>query len=563
MLRTRRTALALAALALADLGSAALGARSALASSYTVAVCGETSTVGEWLRSEPEPEHVEVHDLCPVPPPHTGEAEPEGLYVASVKGATSTATNGTSGSWSFKVPSGLTITGFSASVILHSGGEPQWHPELRTASALLTKSTATSTWSGLSTDEIELVARCVVEPPASGCRDGATEHLLVADLLDPSVTIADPTAPALSSVGGALWSEPYAEGTLAASFDAEDGLVGVRRAALSVDGSAPLASKNYACEENEHVAGAYTKVDPCPDSVEGSLSLDTSSLSDGPHTVKLTIEDAAGNLASSEHAITVDNHGPPAPEHLSATETQPSTLTYEASWSDPPSPPAPIAEARVMWCAQSTGACAAPEQVMGTSTPITFSSPGPWTIYVQLVDTRGHAGAYGTLAVDVPSPPETTSTTTTTTTSGALAGTTTTTSTTSIHTSTTQTSRAKLTVSGVREGSKLRVSAGVPGARNGARVKLSAHIKRRGGKEVESCVADATVKDGRASVTFRLDRGGSRAAIVVVRARFGEEQAKASATTLKKAPRRGRASRRRRRARVARCVRPHRRRRRA
>src|SRR6185503_15232410 len=53
----------------------------------------------------------------------------------------------------------------------------------------------------------------------------------------------------------------------------------------------------------------FTMRRPCHD-VTGGLSLDTGALSDGRHTIRVVATDAAGNAASRDHVIDVDNTPP-------------------------------------------------------------------------------------------------------------------------------------------------------------------------------------------------------------------------------------------------------------
>jgi Bacterial Ig-like domain len=77
----------------------------------------------------------------------------------------------------------------------------------------------------------------------------------------------------------------------------------------------------------------FTFAQPCPSSTgTQTLSLPTTQLSDGKHTLTLIATDAAGNqstIASEE--ITVDNSAPPAPGGLAATPTPTGSSTSGSS----------------------------------------------------------------------------------------------------------------------------------------------------------------------------------------------------------------------------------------
>ncbi|MHB8492181.1 MAG: hypothetical protein ACYDA6_08245 [Solirubrobacteraceae bacterium] len=291
-------------------------------------------------------------------------------------------------------------------------------------------------------------------------------------------------------------------------------------------------------------------IDPCPDEPSGETALNTETLADGNHTVTLTAEDPAANSATSEaHTIAVDNHGPSAPEAFAAEATNPATFSYHVTWRDPSqADPAPITQTLVRLCARTTGACTAPQEATGTSATVGFPSPGPWSIEVALVDEDGKMSPYATLPIEVPAPPVETTSTTTTTQSTATATTTHTTTTHTTTTTTHTTTTVRLAVAGVQSGGVLTISASVPGARDGARIKLSAHI-RHDGHEVQSCTADASVHHGRAEAHFRLSRaadGGDS----TVRALYDGHAVRATATRERATRRELRILRRRRMARA-------------
>ncbi|MHB8491176.1 MAG: hypothetical protein ACYDA6_03035, partial [Solirubrobacteraceae bacterium] len=137
-------------------------APAASAGTYTVLDCGESASIGNWVPSDSETAHLTVGNTCPAPR-GTGR---EGLYMTPILEAATGAPNGASAAWTVAVPSGLAITGFSSpGMLLHSNGEAQWHPQLRTASGLLEETGAVRTFQGLATNKIELVVRCMVEVP--------------------------------------------------------------------------------------------------------------------------------------------------------------------------------------------------------------------------------------------------------------------------------------------------------------------------------------------------------------------------------------------------------------
>jgi hypothetical protein len=124
------------------------------------------------------------------------------------------------------------------------------------------------------------------------------------------------------------------------------------------------------------------------------LTLPTTGLSDGTHTLALVATDAAGNQSAvASEQITVENSAPPPPVGLSATATQAGGSTFTATWSDPAGQVAPITGALYQVCpASGSGSCSAPAPAPAAG-PATVTVPGPgsWSIAVWLTNAAGNA----------------------------------------------------------------------------------------------------------------------------------------------------------------------------
>ena len=102
-------------------------------------------------------------------------------------------------------------------------------------------------------------------------------------------------------------------GEQSVSFDAADGQSGVYGGSLVVDGhtvvSQVLDSDEGRCRSlgvTSDGQRSFEYAQPCPLSLSASLTLDTSTLAPGPHTLELVVEDAAGNQTIGyDGAITV------------------------------------------------------------------------------------------------------------------------------------------------------------------------------------------------------------------------------------------------------------------
>lgn len=115
--------------------------------------------------------------------------------------------------------------------------------------------------------------------------------------------LRDPSPPSVANVGGSLATATgTATGTLTATFDTADVGGGVYRTIAEVDGtpvSADVPIGHPSCADaNPASADPYEFLvaAPCPANVTGmSVAIDTTKLPDGPHTINVVVEDAAGN----------------------------------------------------------------------------------------------------------------------------------------------------------------------------------------------------------------------------------------------------------------------------
>jgi len=224
-------------------------------------------------------------------------------------------------SWTFDAPRGTTIDHADISVRLYRYGgaaSDRWGVGLgdETGSYLLGgigQSPLTSGGRG-SYFSVPVASRTslrlgVVCANSSGCSVHSTDVASAGysrartDLYGARVRISDPSAATISNQSGPLWtSSGWLSGKQTISFSAIDN-VGVARSAASI--GALSVGSGASCD--------YARPAPCPLSDDFSALFDTSELADGPHTLILTALDAAGNRASVDHQVLVDNHAPGAP----------------------------------------------------------------------------------------------------------------------------------------------------------------------------------------------------------------------------------------------------------
>lgn len=111
------------------------------------------------------------------------------------------------------------------------------------------------------------------------------------------ITLVDPSLPTFTSVDGAGWSSTPTDGVLPIDYGVADTGAGVSTVQFEVDGIEQAADAS-SCSIGEPV--------PCPLSRSGHFMLDTTRLSEGPHTITLIAKDAAGNsTAAADKQLTI------------------------------------------------------------------------------------------------------------------------------------------------------------------------------------------------------------------------------------------------------------------
>lgn len=118
-------------------------------------------------------------------------------------------------------------------------------------------------------------------------------------------TLRDPQPPVVTQVAGRLISATTHAGVEQLSFNAADSVSGVYRSILEVDGKVVRAAVISANDGRCADAGVdpatpyeFMYREPCPKSLQHDYALDTRTLTDGTHNVRLSVEDASGNRSS-------------------------------------------------------------------------------------------------------------------------------------------------------------------------------------------------------------------------------------------------------------------------
>jgi hypothetical protein len=323
--------------ALAALAVAALVATSpppALAGTYTVHTCstptGTPTGMGGWTSSA----------SVPVVGRDNGSATPcssPGSSFTLQFGATGLpVTSGSWIAWSFTAPTGTSIDSWSFAraynlgwpVVAGVSNRPYaydaWHDDDENAGMLdfqtvlqsghtLTEETPQAVdGSGSGWASLHIALRCFGLLGSLDCGPFAAQVAI------PRATIGmtDPDAPVASVTGGSLTDADPIRGAANLLFHASDDGAGVYREIVSVDGDEverQVVAGNGACDDAEPDNADDYEFDtprPCPLEVSGEAQLDTSTLRDGAHVVRVSVEDAAGNVEVVDER-TIATHNAP------------------------------------------------------------------------------------------------------------------------------------------------------------------------------------------------------------------------------------------------------------
>lgn len=148
-------------------------------------------------------------------------------------------------------------------------------------------------------------------PSSSGDEQG---YAVIVYVYATDITLEEQALPSVSNVSGELATAGQLSGTEYLDFQAEDPGSGVYRALVSVDGKqlqSSVIGTGELCKEAPVPAEdqpAFLSAEPCPSTVEGHVSLDTTQLSNGAHRLLVEVTDAAGNATPViERTIDVAN----------------------------------------------------------------------------------------------------------------------------------------------------------------------------------------------------------------------------------------------------------------
>ena len=414
----RPTSRALIAITTTAACLAALGAAPADAGTYVVNTCSPLSSPGAWAEINTAPAGLAAGQACGGPAiGPLGIGDQGALYAEDNLGSPAQIPNGAAAGWTFTAPPATTITAIGyygalaaynesdlVSGLFQANGQPleQCMIQLPLGSSIvcsMPNTQAPVTFTGLSTSGLFFGVTCRIVDGAGACIDGGTIHAAQADLYSAQVTLSEAASPTLGQITGSPWAGGVGSGTQPVAFAASDPS-GIQHDSVRADTGQTLAAADQACD--------FTHVQPCPQLPAASLSVDTTRVPDGRHTLSLVATDAAGNTSTATSPpLVVDNNGPPAPAGLTATPVGGGSTAVRLTWTNPPSPPAPVASAVAQLC-QAT--CVAPV-TLGAGAgagagagQLTAPATGAYTVRLWLLDTTGRGGPQNAAQANVTVP---------------------------------------------------------------------------------------------------------------------------------------------------------------
>jgi hypothetical protein len=383
---------------------------------YQVRACnaapGSANNSWVWATNDlAQPSHYAKGEVCPYTSA-SGEISDQqsGLSTTDALELSSAAQPGTYAGWTFNASTGTDISALTYERYIGHELDPfnDWSPALRIDGSVIATETCADTshngetcavggppgqslpetLSGLTANQLELGLHCQA-PPGAECVTGGSQHQAWATMYGATVTVTDPTPPTLGTPTGGLWApgsySGFHRGTETVLVAASDLGGGSKNITLNADGK-PVATYSAPCD--------YTHPQPCPtETGPQTLTLPTTTLTDGTHTISLTATDAANNTSNSPSTtLLVDNTAPLPPLNLKVTPNAPGSSTFTATWNNPPGQTAPITAATYQLCSAAGGQCQ-PATLAPPTGPVTVTlpAPGQWTLNLWLTDAAGNS----------------------------------------------------------------------------------------------------------------------------------------------------------------------------
>lgn len=147
----------------------------------------------------------------------------------------------------------------------------------------------------------------------------ATGTVAALSLSSLTARLDDHTVPVVLAAGGRLIAGGPLSGTQEVKYTAQDSGGGIYGEHVYVDGNLVgdrvVDSNGGRCVDHGSVLGvrSFGYVQPCKTNVQATVSVDTTRWADGPHRLKIDIDDAAGDLATVFDGSVTSANAPAAP----------------------------------------------------------------------------------------------------------------------------------------------------------------------------------------------------------------------------------------------------------
>jgi hypothetical protein len=228
----------------------------------------------------------------------------------------------------------------------------------------------------------------------------------------------DPSHINMTNTGTGILSGAWVRGSHNVTYDVSEQGSGLRFERMRIDGGQrALLDWRSQCnlDSNGGVGEFAREFRPCPPGATSrNLGLDTSTLSDGAHTVQVCSQDygqaaglnGTGGESCDQRQVRVDNNPPAAPGGLAIATSNPARYLdpFGARWTLPPDPGSPIAKVHYN-VVDAAGSVVVPEKVVaGTNLTKLDDIAGPkaagdYRLQVWLEDQVGLTGPVATVAI--------------------------------------------------------------------------------------------------------------------------------------------------------------------
>ena len=249
---------------------------------------------------------------------------------------------------------------------------------------------------------------------AAGC-DRSNFNAVDANTLN--LTLADRQDPSVSLAGSAIVNGAWVRGAQAIGWSESEQGSGLRFSRLKLDGAVPsggLIDYGGSCDLGwTGTTGEFARrFDPCPTGgpYQRSYGLNTATLSDGPHSLAVCLQDygqsQSGGESCAARTIRTDNTAPGKPAGLQVTSANPARYLdrFGAQFSLPSNTGSPITKVHY-YVTDEAGKVVVPEKVIAATDPTSLSGlegpaqAGAYTLHVALEDEVGLLGSASTAPI--------------------------------------------------------------------------------------------------------------------------------------------------------------------